>query len=459
MIVQRRRAASLVFILAAVVGTLLVALQHSGQPADGADGPTLVVHVDTRVAGAEGQVERRSRTPARVLDPHPVAGLDLRIPLPANATRRAELLARLQHTLNVTNDSSIAPTSTTTTSTTTTTTTTTTKATTTTTTTTKPTTTTTSSSATSTSSSSSSPSSLFLEYAIELRANATFLSTAAGEVHDVPFEDFESLQQAPRAVRERPQQPFGRITVQASQRAQPPRPMLVAITHCCTGNAELTRRLLANLDSLEDRIDVVVVSDGVVDGSAQSFENWGIRVLRTGAAAKPVGLSKTWNVAWRYFLNHTQYDTLFISNNDLLVAGGTFERLRQVLYAWDDRVRPIVLSPSTTVQGLGALSAPFLPAQNIERRIYSATPEFSSLRQRMPGSLCALNRLVRSFHGPGKLPVAVSNSASTLAFMPAFKRDPRLEHHPGALVAQGLWNFGQEENMYQRAQAVVAQGR
>merc|ERR1711871_1524939 len=59
------------------------------------------------------------------------------------------------------------------------------------------------------------------------------------------------------------------------------------------------------------------------------------------------GLTHSWNLAWSYFMNHTEYDFLIICNNDLLVPDGTVRKLVQGLrtgWAW---LLPVVAERGT----------------------------------------------------------------------------------------------------------------
>lgn len=255
------------------------------------------------------------------------------------------------------------------------------------------------------------------------------------------------------------QPPFQHINWTASFSAQPVHRILVVITHCC-GNQGLTRRLLSTLEGLKEEFDVVVLNDAASDDSAEHLRAQGIMVIDSNNAdpKQPLGLSKTWNVAWRFFLQHLRYKTLFLCNNDILVSAGTFARLHTALHAWNDSTRPIVMGPSTTMAGLGAASGAFLAAQNVEKREYSQQPAFIQLLQGLPSTLTEANRFLRrQYNSSDSAPPMLSRTASLLGFLVGIKRDHRLEAEPGCIVLPGLWNTGQEEDLFRRAQAVVAQ--
>ena len=235
--------------------------------------------------------------------------------------------------------------------------------------------------------------------------------------------------------------------------------MLVVVTNCCN-LFHLTRRVLINLALIRDVVDVVVVDDASSDESLDTLRDWDIRVLPANPdhPTMAVGLSRVWNTAWNYFLSNPRWKTLYLLNNDILVDHHTFDYLDMVLLDPKYAHTPIVVGPMTTKRGLGEMSAPFLPHQDIQQGRFGPSQEQvpRSLLEQLPSSMGMLNIwLQQRVDVDARVPPSESSAPWLLGFLLGFKRHPSIEHAKGEIVPNGLINIGQEENLFQRAIAVA----
>lgn len=126
--------------------------------------------------------------------------------------------------------------------------------------------------------------------------------------------------------------------------------MLLAIT-TCSGWANVAR--LLRLSTLpQSLVDVAIVDDWSMPPDLAAFpELAGVRVIR---AHQPRGLTYSWNLAWRAFVVEEQYDTLVITNDDVVIPRGSLEALHSALMSPEAIAGGFYcLGPTTTPRGLG----------------------------------------------------------------------------------------------------------
>ena len=102
--------------------------------------------------------------------------------------------------------------------------------------------------------------------------------------------------------------------------------------------------MLISLASNHDDYDVLLIDDHSDKyDQNEKAERWGVDTLRWGEGTEPPrGLTHSWNLAWRYALEH-EYKYLIICNNDLLIPDGTITKLVNELETNDwDWINPIV---------------------------------------------------------------------------------------------------------------------
>jgi glycosyltransferase involved in cell wall biosynthesis len=88
----------------------------------------------------------------------------------------------------------------------------------------------------------------------------------------------------------------------------------------------MTSDLLASLAAMDDPIHVVVFDDNSKDGTAEKAAALGFPVFTT---ARMTGNTMNMNRAWKYFTSYEGLQSLFIMNNDISVAAGTFVKLHR----------------------------------------------------------------------------------------------------------------------------------
>ncbi|KAA0174424.1 hypothetical protein FNF27_04021 [Cafeteria roenbergensis] len=227
--------------------------------------------------------------------------------------------------------------------------------------------------------------------------------------------------------------------------------ILVAVTSCCD-TLNLTTRLLRNLAVLPDPIHVVVVDDASIDGAPEFLGDLGIEVVENVPETIALGLTHSWNVAWRLFQADQRYTTLWIINNDVLVAPHSFSRLDQ---AARQTVEPRVVSPMTDALGLG--HNPRCPYQNVEE-VYFEGPNGTSELE-LPDAL--LDALPRSLGDTNQW--MINNSIVSvddvdpdyvLGYFVGFRRDfVQFESQPGHILPPTLLNLGQEDYWFDSGSA------
>ncbi len=99
--------------------------------------------------------------------------------------------------------------------------------------------------------------------------------------------------------------------------------MLIAIT--TFNQARYTDRCFQSLK--HTRAKIICIDDASTDHTRKVCEKFNIEFL---GRDKPLGLTYSWNLAYRYFLE-SQYDYLIISNNDVLIPEGSLEQLIKTL--------------------------------------------------------------------------------------------------------------------------------
>jgi GT2 family glycosyltransferase len=101
--------------------------------------------------------------------------------------------------------------------------------------------------------------------------------------------------------------------------------IMVAVTTCCN-SWNMTSDLLASLAATDDPIHVVVFDDNSKDGTAEKAAALGFPMFTT---ARMTGNTMNMNRAWKYFTSYEGLQSLFIMNNDISVAAGTFVKLHR----------------------------------------------------------------------------------------------------------------------------------
>ena len=119
--------------------------------------------------------------------------------------------------------------------------------------------------------------------------------------------------------------------------------MLVAITSC--NNVQLVDRMLASSPKLP-WVDYVVVDDASTDNISAVVEKHGSTLLKM---SRPRGLTALWNAAYVLFVR-AGYESLVISNNDVVIPAGSLEAIRSAVRTYP---QVDVFGPLCTTKGLG----------------------------------------------------------------------------------------------------------
>ena len=105
--------------------------------------------------------------------------------------------------------------------------------------------------------------------------------------------------------------------------------IMVAITTCCN-SWNMTQQLLLSLKAMDDPIHVVLFDDNSKDGTPEKAAAMGFPVMTTG---RMTGNTANMNRAWKYFSSYPGLQSVFIMNNDIQVAPGTFTKLNRCAMA------------------------------------------------------------------------------------------------------------------------------
>lgn len=101
--------------------------------------------------------------------------------------------------------------------------------------------------------------------------------------------------------------------------------------HTANSQWSVTERMLVSLAGCRDAFDVVLVDDKSVRVNipARARELGVFTIDFDGREAK--GLTHSWNVAWRFFVENAHYKYLILANNDILVPDGVITKLVDAL--------------------------------------------------------------------------------------------------------------------------------
>lgn len=93
-------------------------------------------------------------------------------------------------------------------------------------------------------------------------------------------------------------------------------------------------------------IDLIIIDDCSTDDTVNWCVRNGINVITKESGH---GLTHSWNLAYQYFKEHSTYDYLVISNNDIIIPEGAIEELLACHKKWPS----VCIVPLTTADGCG----------------------------------------------------------------------------------------------------------
>lgn len=102
-------------------------------------------------------------------------------------------------------------------------------------------------------------------------------------------------------------------------------------------------------------MDVLIIDDASEDDTIKYCKSKNIKFI---AKEKPLGLTHSWNLAYKYFKEH-HYDYLFLSNNDILIPRGAIEQMVTALAKGF-----LIVGPLSNSKGV-----PFNPSQDVSSKV------------------------------------------------------------------------------------------
>jgi GT2 family glycosyltransferase len=119
--------------------------------------------------------------------------------------------------------------------------------------------------------------------------------------------------------------------------------VLLAIT---TYNQSDYTKLFFSQFTCSENVDVIVIDDHSTDDTVQWCQQHGINVIEK---ASGYGLTHSWNLAYRYFKSHEEYEHLIISNNDVIIPLHALDELISCHTKWPS----LCIVPLTNPMGCG----------------------------------------------------------------------------------------------------------
>ena len=156
--------------------------------------------------------------------------------------------------------------------------------------------------------------------------------------------------------------------------------IMVAVLSCCN-KWDLTKLLLESLTAQTDPTHIVVLDDGSEDGAPEKAAAMGYPVL---GLARNKGATHGMNRAWQYFTAHPELQSMFILNNDIIVAEGTFSKLHRCTMSMPT---PGVMGPMSNQAGLGTGTEYQNAEHRTTRHHYKGVKPPEALRDNLPASL------------------------------------------------------------------------
>jgi len=120
---------------------------------------------------------------------------------------------------------------------------------------------------------------------------------------------------------------------------------LLAIT--TYNQLKYTKYCVDSIEKLNEvPFDLMIIDDCSTDGTVEWCKKNNIEVVDKH---KPMGLTHSWNMAYKYFKDNKEYEYIIISNNDVLIPKEAISELLKVVNRWHFSV----VVPTSTVYGAG----------------------------------------------------------------------------------------------------------
>lgn len=143
--------------------------------------------------------------------------------------------------------------------------------------------------------------------------------------------------------------------------------VLIAIT--TYNQLDYTKILFSAYQKLNlDNLDLIVIDDVSTDATVAWCKEQNIKVIEKSQGK---GLTDSWNLAYKYFKRHIEYDYLIIANNDIIIPTGAIEELIKCHDKWF----PVCIVPLTTSTGCG-----HNPEQSILKHYSDASESYQDVQ-------------------------------------------------------------------------------
>eukprot|EP01023_Acetabularia_acetabulum_P024398 TRINITY_DN2356_c0_g3_i1.p1 TRINITY_DN2356_c0_g3~~TRINITY_DN2356_c0_g3_i1.p1 ORF type:complete len:325 (-),score=30.53 TRINITY_DN2356_c0_g3_i1:525-1499(-) len=107
-----------------------------------------------------------------------------------------------------------------------------------------------------------------------------------------------------------------------------------------------THTFFLSLAAIDDDFDVLVVDEQSTDETLDYIKTRNISFIQSEGL---LGVTHNWNLAYKYFIEHPQYNYLFVSNNDVLIPNTAIDTQVQSLKNCDCDL----ISPLSSMKGKG----------------------------------------------------------------------------------------------------------
>lgn len=138
--------------------------------------------------------------------------------------------------------------------------------------------------------------------------------------------------------------------------------------------SNITRACLDSLLLISDKYDVLIIDDASTDDTLKICKEYGIQYISKDSGK---GLTDSWNLGYKHFKMHNEYQYFAIANNDILIPNHALTEMQNVLKKW-----PASLTvPLTTQTGCGHNSLQSINQWYGHQDDYSVSENYQNIQQ------------------------------------------------------------------------------